>query len=112
MNISKALTLLSALTVSGAMHLTAPAMAYEAFSTKSSLSTTNISEPMQLAQARIYYPPARVYYPPARIYRPPARVYYSPARIYRPPARVYYPPARVYYPPTRVYRSPGIHIRF
>ncbi len=90
MKIPKALTLLSALAVSGTM-LSTPAMASEAFSTQSSLSTKSLSEPIQLAQVRLYRSPARVYYPPARIYRPTTRYYY---------------------PPARTYRSPGIYIRF
>jgi hypothetical protein len=134
MNTSKAITLLSALAVSGAMPLTAPGNAYEAFSTNSLPSTTNLTEPTQLAQVRIYFgspriynpptriyhSPARIYYPPTRIYHPPARIDYPRARIYNPPpgiyypgARIYDPPARIYYPPPLIYQPPsGIYIRF
>jgi hypothetical protein len=106
MNASKALTLLSALAVSGAMHLTSPAIAYEASSAKSSLSTTNVSEPIQLAQLRIHYPPTRIYNRPVQMYRPPTRMYYPPVRLYEPSTRMYYPPLRLYEPPIRVYYPP------
>jgi hypothetical protein len=121
MNASKALTLLSALAVSGAMHLTSPAIAYEAASAKSSLSTSNVSEPIQLAQLRIHYPPTRIYNRPVQMYRPPTRMYYPPVRLYEPPIRVYYPPTTplynpptwLYYPPVRIYDPPaGVYIRF
>lgn len=50
MNSLKALTLLTALATSGAMHFIAPAQAYEASLTKNSFSTGNLSETIHIAQ--------------------------------------------------------------
>jgi hypothetical protein len=56
MKTSKALTLLTALAVSAGTNFIAPAQAYEGSFTKNSLSTENLSETVQLAQARLYRP--------------------------------------------------------